>query len=295
MSLSTYCLLIAISLLLTSCGINEHGFLAPAGPIAQSQREHFFFIIGWTLVVIVPLFVALPIVLWKYRLGKTSSAYRPDWASSWILEVLIWGIPFIVVGVLSWQLWHLSHELDPYKPIQSDKPALDIQVVSLDWKWLFIYPNQGVAAVDELVLPVDRPVRFRLTSDTVMQSFMIPRLGSQIYTMPGMVTELNLLADHIGNYRGMNTQYNGEGFSKQKFTARVMEPSAFDEWVQRMQQSRPPLDWTAYEQLAKRSVLSSPITFGAVPEKLFDRVVSKFKGAVNPGSVSARPTHEQGE
>ncbi|WP_048307384.1 COX aromatic rich motif-containing protein [Halomonas sp. PR-M31] len=293
-SLAKYCLLTALLLLLSACS-GEHGFLSPAGPIAQAQRNHFLSIIAWMMVVIVPLFVAVPIVLWKYRLGGSSSTYRPNWASSWIFEVLIWGIPLIVVSALSWNLWMQSHALDPYRPIKSDNPTLNVQVVSLDWKWLFIYPDQRVAAVNELVLPVDRPVRFRLTSETVMQSFMIPRLGSQIYTMPGMVTELNLLADRTGTFRGQNTQYNGEGFPKQKFDAKVMDAQDFDDWIAQTRRSSPPLDMSAYEQLAKRSVLPSPLLFGAVPDRLFERVVSSTKGETELTLGSAAPTSTQGE
>lgn len=283
------CCLIAATLLLSSCGSQELGFLSPAGPIAEAQRSHFFSIAGWTLLVIVPLFIAVPIALWKYRLGKKDAVYRPEWDFSWLLEGLIWGLPIIIVGVLSWNVWKLSHKLDPYKPIASDKPALHIQVVSLDWKWLFIYPEQHIASVNHVVFPVDRPVRFELTSETVMQSFMIPRLGGQIYTMPGMTTQLHLLAAEPGVYRGLNTQYNGESFAKQKFTAKAVSDSEFDNWVSQVQSS-PQLDMGRYNQLAKRSVVKEPIFFGSVEPDLFSQIMMRVRttpAASLPGSVTA--------
>ncbi len=278
--------------LLTSCGFDKHGFLASVGPVAQAQRDHFFSITGWVLVVIVPLFVATPIVLWKYRLGRRG-VYRPEWSFSWILETLIWGLPLIIVAILGVNLWQVSHKLDPYDPISSTQPPLDIQVVSLDWKWLFIYPHQRVAAVDELVLPVNRPISFQLTSGTVMQSFMIPRLGGQIYTMPGMVTHLHLLADKPGTYRGLNTQYNGKGFARQKFTARVTSGDDFKQWIEH-QQSKPPLDMTAYQELSKRSVLAQPIEYGGVPAKLFQRIIKKVQSTPAAALPSGEPEREHG-
>ncbi|MES1925550.1 cytochrome ubiquinol oxidase subunit II [Salinisphaera sp. T31B1] len=283
-----YCVVFAAVLLLPGCGLTDHGFLASAGPVAQAERDHFFSIIGWTLIVIVPLFVAAPIVLWKYRIGKKGAVYRPNWDFSWILEGLIWGLPVVVVAVLGWNLWQVSHKLDPYKPIAHDRPALDVQVVSLDWKWLFIYPDQHMAAVNELVLPVDRPIHFSLTSATVMQSFMIPRLGSQIYTMPGMVTQLHLLAAKPGRYGGLNTQYNGEGFAEQKFSVQAVSAARFHEWVAD-QRSRPALDMAEYRKLSERSILPEPKTFGRAPSKLFERIVSDAKRIPAASTAVAAP------
>lgn len=279
--------IVLATLFLASCGFSDHGFLAPAGPIAEAQRNHFLSITAWTLVVIVPLFVATPIVLWKYRFGKKDSTYRPNWTFSWILEGLIWGLPLIIVGVLGWNVWKVSHQLDPYTPIASDKPTLRIQVVGLDWKWLFIYPDQKIASVNQLVFPADRPVRFELTSETVMQAFMIPRLGSQIYAMPGMITQLNLLASEPGSYRGQNTQYNGKAFAKQKFTAKAVSEFTFEDWVNQ-QKSNPPLDISAYNKLARRSVLSEPVFFGNITPGMFQRIIERVKStpAVElPGAV----------
>lgn len=285
---SVVCVLL---LLLCSCSAANHGFLAAAGPVAQAERGHFFSIIGWMLIVVVPLFVATPIVLWKYRIGRKGAVYRPKWSFSWTLEALVWGLPLVIVAILGWNLWDVSHPLDPYKPIASDKPVLHVQVVSLDWKWLFIYPDQDVASVNELVLPVDRPTSFTLTSQTVMQSFMIPRLGSQIYTMPGMVTQLNLLAAIPGSYRGLNTQYNGMGFAEQKFTVHAVDAEAFKQWIGE-QEAKPPLDMAAYKKLSKRSVLPRPEGFGAVPGQLFQHIVAMVKRVPAAETGGAAPTAE---
>ena len=254
------------------------GFINPAGPVAAALRDHFVFILVVMMIVILPLFVLLPWALWRYRIGNKNANYRPNWDFSWPLEALVWGSPIIIVGVLGWKLLEQSYELDPYKPLVANEAPLEVQVVALDWKWLFVYPEQGVAAANELVFIAGRPVRFRLTSGTVMQSFMIPRLGGQIYTMAGMVTELNLLAFEPGEFRGLNTQYNGMGFAEQKFMARAVSKVDFDAWAADLKQSNPPLNNAAWVQLAQPSVLQSPVFFGSVSEDFFDDVVATFTG-----------------
>lgn len=263
---------------LATAGCARMGVLAPAGPVAEALNSHLWSIIGLTLIVIVPLFVALPLTLWRYRHGNTRARYRPDWHFSWPLEALIWGVPILITAVLAWNLWVRTAALDPYDPIDHPGPALRIEVVSLDWKWLFIYPEQNVATVDELVVPADRPLEFHLTSATVMQSFMIPRLGGQIYTMAGMVTRLNLLASEPGRYRGQNTQYNGPGFAKQQFIVRSVTPEAFDAWATEVAADRPPLTDERYAELAKPRLEKEPLAFSAPAPDLFTRVVESFKG-----------------
>ncbi|HIG66029.1 MAG TPA: ubiquinol oxidase subunit II [Methyloprofundus sp.] len=268
-----------VLLLLTSSVVAaSDGFINPAGPVAEALRDHLIFIVVVMAIVIAPLFIALPWVLWRYRLGTKSGSYQPNWEFSWPLEVLIWGLPAVIVGVLSWNLWHQSYELDPYKPLAATEAPLEVQAIALDWKWVFIYPEQDVASVNELMIVAGRPVRFRLTSGTVMQSFMIPRLGGQIYTMAGMVTQLNLLASEPGQFRGLNTQYNGMGFANQKFMTHAVSQADFDTWAVNMSESKPPLNQTAWAQLAKPSVLASPQSFGSVAEGLFTGVIADFTG-----------------
>jgi cytochrome o ubiquinol oxidase subunit 2 len=184
----------------------------------------------------------------------------------------------VIVVILGWNLWHQSYELDPYKPLAATEAPLEIQAIALDWKWVFIYPEQNVASVNEVMIVAGRPVHFSLTSGTVMQSFMIPRLGGQIYTMAGMVTQMNLLASEPGQFRGLNTQYNGMGFANQKFMANAVSQGDFDAWATKMSESKPPLNSAAWALLAKPSVLAAPQSFGSVAEGLFTGVVAGFTG-----------------
>lgn len=268
-----------LSLLLLSlhAGASD-GFINPAGPVAAALRDHFIFIVLIMMIVIVPLFIALPWALWRYRIGNKNANYQPNWEFSWPLELLVWGLPVVIVSILGWKLWEQSYQLDPYKPLAAAAPPLEVQAVSLDWKWVFIYPQQGIASVNELMIVTGQPVRFRLTSGTVMQSFMIPRLGGQIYTMAGMITQLNLMASEPGEFRGLNTQYNGMGFANQKFLARAVSQSEFDTWAASVRQTRPALDQAAWSLLARPSVLPQPQFFGSVAEGFFEGVVADFTG-----------------
>lgn len=265
------------------CASASDGFINPAGPVAAALRDHFVFIVLVMMVVIVPLFIALPWALWRYRIGNksgnTSGNYQPEWEFSWSLELLVWGLPVVIVTILGWKLWEQSYQLDPYRPLPATEAPLEVQVISLDWKWVFIYPDQGIASANELMMVTGRPVRFRLTSGTVMQSFMIPRLGGQIYTMAGMITQLNLLASEPGEFRGLNTQYNGMGFANQKFLARAVSQADFDAWAANVRQSKPPLDQAAWAQLTPSSVLPAPQFFGSIADGFFADFVSSFSGS----------------
>ncbi len=269
-------LLAAVSGLLLS-GCADYGLFAAAGPVAEAQRSHLLLIVGWMLVVSLPLFVALPFVLWRYRQRNRKADYRPDWEFSRLLETLIWGLPIVVVSVLGYEAWRQTYRLDPYRPIPADRPPVEIQVVGMDWKWLFIYPAAGVAAVNEVILPVGRPVRFRLTSATVLQSFMIPRLGGQMYAMPGMVSQLNLIATRAGEYRGLNTQFNGEGFARQKFIARAVSEARYRQLLAGMAATEAALDAATLARLRRASVLDSPLRFGSVDGDPFNAIVAQLR------------------
>ena len=236
----------------------------------------FAVVIALMMIVVVPVFIGLPLVLWRYRLGNQKAAYRPDWSLSGPLEFAIWGIPVLIVAALSWQLWLGTHRLDPYKRFAGDNP-LEVQAISLDWKWLFIYPGQDIATVNRLVIPVDQPVHIDLTSDTVMQSLMIPSLAGQIYAMAGMRTQLNLVANRQGRFLGENTQYNGEGFQKQSFPADVMSPARFQEWAAQVRATAPPLDAARYAQLTRRAAQDKPLAFGSVEPGLFAKVINHYR------------------
>ena len=286
--------LAAFMFCLSGCSDNPTSFLNPAGPIAREHRVSFFLTLGILLFVLVPIFTVLPFFAWRYRRNNTASKYRPEWEFSWPLEIFVWGGPFLIIIVLSIGAWIQTHRLDPYKPVVSPKPPLEIQVVGLDWKWLFIYPEQNMAAVNELVVPVDRPVHISLTSDTVMQSFMIPQLAGQIYAMAGMRTQLNLLADRTGRYEGMNTQYNGTGFAKQKFVTRVVPPGEFARWVSSVKSDTKILDTSSYRQLAEKSVELQPLGFSSVDGRLFQKIIDQYRYMPGLAKRSAANADQQG-
>ena len=196
---------VATALPLAGCSQFHHGVLAAAGPVAEHERHLFLMVCFVMLFVIGPVLLLTPIFAWHYRLANTKSAYRPQWSFSWSLEGLIWIPPAMIVVVLAVFLWRDTHALDPYKPLRADLPATEVQAVALDWKWLFIYPGQQVATVNELVFPADRPVHLTLTSGTVMQSLLFPQLAGQIYAMAGMTTQLNMAVNTPGTYKGENT------------------------------------------------------------------------------------------
>ncbi len=260
-----------ICLLLSGCGVFERGFLAPGGPIAAATRSEFLLVCLIMLFVIGPVLLLAPLFAWHYRLSNTRSAYRPQWAFSWSLEGLIWIPPSMIVVGLAVFLWRDTHRLDPYKRLPGQ--AIEIQAVALDWKWLFIYPDQGVATVNRLVIPAGQPVHLSLTSGTVMQSLLMPRLAGQIYAMAGMRTQLNFAADAPGAFWGENAQFNGMGFQNEKFDIAALDPAGFAHWLAETKAQPNRLDTAEYETLSHRSTLPHPLAFGAVDPGLFDRIV----------------------
>ena len=264
-------------------------FLDPQGPVAAAQKAHLLKVTAISLIVVLPVLLLVPLIAWRYRRGNESAKYKPDWAFFRPLEIAMWGIPAIIVVVLGLQLWRNTVALNPYTPLPSSTPALRVEVVGLDWKWLFIYPDLGVATLDELAFPQDRPLSLRLTSDTVMQSFMIPALGGQIYVMPGMQTQLNLRADKPGRFGGLNTQFNGSGFQDQRFSAVAMAPTDFDAWVEQVRRAGVPLNAASYAVLGRPSTpaiaaraLGTPamppevLYFKSVTPDLFAAVMHKY-------------------
>jgi len=264
-------------------------FLDPAGPIAEAQKNHFIWVTLITLIVVLPAIILTPYWAWRYRYGTKKVPYKPKWAFSWLLEILIWGVPVIIVIILSINIWQSAHQLDPYRPIASEQKPLRIEVVGLNWKWLFIYPDQGIATVGEMAIPINRPVEIDLTTDTVMQSFWIPALGSQIYAMPGMRTKLNLIASKLGQFRGLNTQYNGMGFEHQKFLTLSLKPQDFQNWVDQVKAKGVPLTKNSYGTLAMQSTRAEAFTalgttsmppndlyFSSIPPHLFKTIIERY-------------------
>jgi cytochrome o ubiquinol oxidase subunit 2 len=248
-----------------------------AGPVAQSQW-HLYVIVGAVLVFVAgPVLLLTPLVAWHYRISNRHSAFRPKWDFSWWLEALIWLPPTGIVIGLAFVLWDYTHRLDPYRALPSPLPTLQIQAIGLDWKWLFIYPAAGVAAVNQLYIPVGRPVHISLTSGTVMQSLLIPQLAGQISAMPGMTTQLNLAASRAGIFRGENTQFNGPGFQNERFNVVALPEPAYESWLAQARAAGRRLDSAAYAELARRSVLPQPVVFSGAPAGLFGQVIAEVQ------------------
>ena len=264
----------ALAVALGGCSALSHGFLNAAGPVAADQRHLFVILAGVLVFVAGPVLLLVPLFAWHYRLSNTRHAYRPDWSFSGPIEGLIWIPPTAIVIGLAVLLWHHTIRDDPYRPLPGG-PPIEVQAIGLDWKWVFVYPGAGVASVDRLTIPVGRPVRIRLTSGTVMQSLMIPQLAGQVYAMAGMTTELNILASRPGSYRGANTQYNGDGFQRQRFAVLALPPRDYDRWLAQVRDARRPLDAAAWRRLSARSVIAQPVVFSSVTPHLFDRVVAR--------------------
>src|SRR6202047_1261080 len=244
------------------------GVLDPKGPIAAADRQILLNSLGIMLAIVIPVILATLGVAFWFRASNKRARYRPNFAYSGRLEMLVWSIPAMTVFLVGGVAWVGSHDLSPRKPITSTVKPLRVQVASLDWKWLFIYPDQGVASVNYLAIPVGRPVSFELTSSGVMNSFFGPQLGRQISTMAGMITHLHLQADQAGSYRGMSAQFSGEGFADMYFNVDAVAPEKFSEWVDTTHNIGLELNAPPYAELAKPSAAVVPFTYRSVPPGL---------------------------
>ncbi len=260
----------------------------PHGPVAAAQRVHFLEVVAMLVIVVAPVLLVAPYFAWRYRYGG-SARYTPRWSFSWPLEIVIWGIPSAIVVVLAVWLWQNTHALDPYAPLPSSQPPVRIEVVGYDWKWLFIYPDLGIASMGEMAFPAGRPLALELTSNTVVQSLLIAPLGGQIYAMPGRVTWLHLQATRPGLFQGENMQFNGDGNYQQHFLARALTPAGFKAWVEHARSEGVPLSASAYAAIAQRTTLADTrralgvshgtrgaVYFDTVPPGLFERIVRSF-------------------
>jgi cytochrome o ubiquinol oxidase subunit 2 len=249
------------------------GVLDPQGPIGAAERTILLNATAIMLAVVVPVIVLTLAFAWWFRAGNRKATYLPDWSYSGRLEVVVWSIPTLVVVFLGGIAWIGSHDLDPPAAIRSDVPPINIEVVSLDWKWLFIYPDAHVASVNRLVVPAGAPISLRLTSASVMNSFFAPQLGSQIYTMAGMTTRLNLQADRPGTYSGLSAQFSGDGFSDMRFDVAALPKEGFEDWLKTTRSGGGMLDAASYAALVRPSAAVAPQTFGDVAPRLFETVV----------------------
>ena len=252
----------------------SEGVLDPKGPIAAAERQILSNSLGIMLAIVIPTILATLGVAWWFRSSNTRARYLPNFNYSGRLEILVWSIPAMTVLLVGGVAWVGSHDLDPRKPIASAAKPLSVQVVSLDWKWLFIYPDQGIATVNQLTVPVGTPVSFELTSTGVMNSFFVPQLGGQIYTMAGMMTRLHVQADHPGTYPGLSAQFSGDGFADMRFNVEAVPAESFAQWVDATRKTGPVLDAPAYTDLAKPSQAVAPFTYRSVAPNLFNGILT---------------------
>jgi len=277
----------AMLLALTGCNTDVSGLLNPKGVVAYQERKIFFDTLALMLIVVLPVIIMSFTFVYHYQISHRIKDYKPNWSHSYFLESLWWGIPCVIVILLAIITWIKTHELDPYNPIpgHEGKPLL-IQAIALPWKWLFIYPDQNIATVNYVVIPIGTQVEYWITADNVaMSALFIPQLGSQVYAMAGMRTRLHLVGNEIGVYEGMNTQFNGEGFSDMRFPVYVVSPQKMQAWVSQVQATSQPLDKAAYERLLMPTIGNKPTFYTGVEPNLFQQAIDAYMttyGTIHP-------------
>jgi cytochrome o ubiquinol oxidase subunit 2 len=266
------CGILLVPLALAGC---QAALLDPQGAVGDADKSILIGSVIIMLAIVLPTMAATLAFAWWYRSSNTRARYQPEFVYSGQLELITWAIPLLTILLLGGVAWVGSHDLDPAKPLPSKSDPLNIQVVSLDWKWLFIYPDQHVASVNRLVIPVGVPVHFALTSGSVMNAFFVPQLGSMIYTMNGMRTRLNLIADKPGTFLGLSSQYSGDGFSTMHFDAQALPADQFSAWVNTARGTGPALTAQSYKDLEKQSLSVKPFTYRDVEPDLFQKIVTQ--------------------
>ncbi len=250
--------------------------LVPMGEIAQKESDLFWLATWWMLIIIIPVFFASIFIAYRYRISNKKAVYDPTWENSRLAEFIWWTVPLIIITVLSVYTWKSCHSLNPFKPIKSDVAPLKIQVVALQWKWLFIYPELNIATVNFVQFPINTPLNFEVTADAPMNSFWIPQLGSQIYAMPAMRSKVHLIAHKEGTFFGTSANLSGEGFSGMKFQAKSCTNEEFNEWVKGVKQSPQLLNLSTYDALAEPSMNNPPAYFLLQKNDLFDSIIMKY-------------------
>lgn len=253
--------------------------LQPKGMIALAEKKLLIDSVLLMCLIVVPVLILTAVIAWRYRASNESADYKPKWSHSYIIEAVIWTLPVMIILVLGIMTWKSTHKLDPYRPIIiSGKKPVIIQAIALDWKWLFVYPEQKIAALNVVAFPANTPIEFQVTADAApMNSFSIPRLAGQIYAMAGMRTKQYLVADEVGTYNGLSTNYSGNGFAGMKFKAHAMTQQQFNQWVQKARQSPLNLDKKTYAKLLKRTISPSPKLYASVSDpNLFEDEIMKY-------------------
>jgi len=248
----------------------------PKGSVGMAEKELILNATYAMLIVVVPVILLTLIFAWRYRQSNTSAEYLPKWAHSTKIEILMWLVPSLIIIYLGIMTWKSTHALDPYKPLVSVVKPITVEVVALDWKWLFIYPEYGIATVNQIEFPVGTPLNFKITSDSVMNSFFIPQLGGQIYAMAGMQTKLHLIADEAGDYAGISANFSGQGFSDMKFRAIATTPEEFEAWVAKVRASPSQLNNANYAAIAAPTEKHPVQYFSKVDANLFNSIVAKY-------------------
>ncbi|MBV8854500.1 MAG: ubiquinol oxidase subunit II [Sinobacteraceae bacterium] len=264
--------------------------LDPAGPVGSDDATILIDATIVMLAIVIPTILLAFWMAWHYRASNTRAEYLPYWSYSGRIEAVVWSIPILTILFIGGVIWIGSYRVDPFRPLSSKTAPLEVQVVSLDWKWLFIYPQQGVATINQLVMPAAKPVHFSIVSASVFNVFFVPRLGSMIYAMPGMVSQLSLQADHPGQLWGTSAQFSGDGFSDMQFEVRSLPAAEFTAWVAKVQGGGPRLDRAAYTELLRQSQRVPPSTYRAIDRQLFQAIASQ-KIPPGPGPQPEGPQH----
>lgn len=263
------------------------------GMVGLAQRDLILICIGLMLIVVIPAIVLTFVFAWRFRAGNTKAKYTPDWSHSTKVEIVVWGVPLIIIAVLAVIVWKSTHELDPYKPLDVAGEPLHVDVIATDWKWVFVYPDLGIATVNQLNFPANRPLAFNITSNSTMNTFFIPQLGGQIYAMAGMRTQLHLIANEPGQFRGMSGNYSGHGFSNMKFIATASSNEDFERWVDEVRSAPDALSFTQFKALAAPSKNAPVQHFSSVEPLLFKKVIDQFIG-VGENTAAATPAGAAG-
>lgn len=259
--------------LLSGCNMT---LLDPKGPVGLESKHLILTATGLMLIVVIPVIVMAILFSIKYRASNKDADYAPNWAHSTKIEVVVWGVPLVIVAILAVLIWKTSHSLDPFRPLDSDVKPITIEAIATDWKWVFVYPEQGIATVNEIAFPANTPVNFRITSDTVMNTLFIPALGSMVYAMGGMQTQLHLMAHETGQYGGGSANYSGAGFSDMKFIAHATTPEEFNAWVAKVKASPKTLSSEVYADLAMPSEKHPIEYYSSVAPHLFQDIIDKY-------------------
>ena len=276
--------LVLLSGALFMSGCNHIVLFNPKGPVADREISLIILAFAFMLIVVVPVFI---MAIWfsiKYRESNTKSTYKPRWANSTKIEWAIWMVPVLIVILLSYHTWSKTHQLDPYKPLDFPGKEIQIEVVSMDWGWLFIYPDYDMATVNELVFQVNTPLSFKLTSSTVMTSFFIPQLGSQMYAMAGMQTRLHLMAEETGTFEGQNQEFSGKGYENMHFRVIAATPEEFRKWVNKVKTSSETLSIARYNELSMPNLNYAVTYYSSVDSDLFQYILSKYMGGYGANS-----------